>query len=125
MTTITASDIQLDRQGYVAILTLCRPPHNFLAPDLLARIAQVLETLDQDNSCRAVVLASGVKSFCAGADFASRAPGEKPDPAAFYRQALRLFQTRKPIVAAVQGAAIGAGVGLRSEEHTSELQSLM
>src|SRR3546814_7583781 len=93
MTTITASDIQLDRQGYVAILTLCRPPHNFLAPDLLARIAQVLETLDQDNSCRAVVLASGVKSFCAGADFASRAPGEKPDP--------------------------------RSEEHTSELQSLM
>jgi len=113
MTTNESSpDIQTYRRGHVAIVAMRRAPHNFLEPGLLAALAHEFEALDDDNSCRAVVLASDVKSFCAGADFASRDPSTKPDPAAFYRQALRLFRTRKPIVAAVQGAAVGAGVGL-------------
>jgi enoyl-CoA hydratase/carnithine racemase len=59
------------------------------------------------------------RSFCAGADFRS---GDAPDPTeqgdfeertgAFYKQAVRIFDAPVPLVAAVQGAAIGAGFGL-------------
>jgi enoyl-CoA hydratase/carnithine racemase len=61
------------------------------------------------------VLASGGKSFCAGADFYSPASADalgQEGVEALYEQAVRLFAMRKPIVAAVQGAAIGAGLGL-------------
>ena len=59
------------------------------------------------------MLGSQGKSFCAGADFSGvLGSGAMLDSAALYGQAMRLFSTRKPIVAAIQGAAIGAGAGL-------------
>jgi enoyl-CoA hydratase/carnithine racemase len=67
------------------------------------------------------VLASQGKVFCAGANFGgdpqmkqeSGKPGEAmPGIKALYTEALRLFRTKKPIVAAVQGAAVGGGLGL-------------
>lgn len=75
-------------------------------------LADALELLDRDDRCRAIVLASEGKSFCAGADLGGHDSGADPDPSPFYQQAMRLFRTTKPIVAAVHGAAIGAGVGL-------------
>jgi len=38
--------------------------------------------------------------------------GQAVDPTAFYAEAMRLFRNRKPLVAAVEGAAVGAGLGL-------------
>ena len=67
--------------------------------------------------CRALMLCSEGKSFCAGANFANRdassgettaRAGENP----LYVEGVRLFRCRKPVVAAVQGAAIGGGFGL-------------
>jgi enoyl-CoA hydratase/carnithine racemase len=61
-----------------------------------------------------VVLCAQGKSFCAGADFANRpATGAGNESGKhLYKEATRIFRTRKPIVAAVQGAAIGGGLGL-------------
>ena len=106
-------DLDVRKDNHVWTLTLRRPPHNFVNIELLGRLADVLERLDGEPECRAVVLASEGKSFCAGADFSGSLVGGKVlDSARLYEQGLRLFRTRKPMVAAVHGAAIGAGVGL-------------
>lgn len=103
--------------GHVGLLRLRRPPHNLLTEPLLRTLADELEGLK--GRCRAAVIASEGRSFCAGADFRSAVA---PDPAAgnsfvsvtaaFYAQALRVFDAPVPTVAAVGGGAIGAGFGL-------------
>jgi len=108
------SSLLIARVDHVTRITLNRPPHNFLDAALVTELADTLEALDRDNDCRAIVLAASGKSFCAGANLGNGDDGTptKRDPEALYRPAMRLFRTRKPIVAAVQGAAVGAGVGL-------------
>ncbi|CAN7773802.1 enoyl-CoA hydratase/isomerase family protein [Cupriavidus necator] len=110
----SATDLQLSRDGHVARITLARPPQNFVDTPTIEQLVAMLLALDEDDTCRAVLLESGVDVFCAGADF-SAAPsggGAPGDPAVFYGHAMKLFRTRKPIVAAVAGAAVGAGLGL-------------
>ena len=111
-------DIGVEIDGHVAVIEMRRPPNNFLDVELLGNLATILEELDRDAQCRAVVLAAAGKHFCAGGNLKQRleveARGEKFVPAKRhpYKEARRLVSTRKPIVAAVQGAAIGAGLGL-------------
>jgi enoyl-CoA hydratase/carnithine racemase len=75
----------------------------------VAAVAAAYEELAASNWCRAVVLASEGKHFCAGLDFAGNRGQEI---GALYDAALRLFAAPLPVVAAVQGAAIGGGCGL-------------
>ncbi|HEY6027368.1 MAG TPA: enoyl-CoA hydratase/isomerase family protein [Pseudolabrys sp.] len=116
-------DIGVDKSGHVALIEIRRPPHNFFDIALIQEIAGALEALDADIGCRAVVLAAQGKSFCAGANFGDGAtlnkegqrPGELNREAAvqhLYLEGNRLFRTRKPIIAAVHGAAVGGGLGL-------------
>ena len=100
------------QRPYVTVLELDRPPHNHLNVSVLTALADTLERLDGDDDCRAIVLAAAGKVFSAGADFSQAGDGAARDTASFYTQAMRLFGNRKPIVAAVQGAAVGAGLGL-------------
>jgi enoyl-CoA hydratase/carnithine racemase len=108
---------QLDVQilGNIGLLLFQHPPHNHATVGLLRLLGDALERLDSEPQVRAIVLASEGKAFCAGADLISAdgfgAVGIDP-LREFYDQALRIFASRKPIVAAVQGAAIGAGLGL-------------
>jgi enoyl-CoA hydratase/carnithine racemase len=107
--------ITVTRLGHVTQVVFQNPPHNHVTVEILRGLADVLERLDGDPDCRAVVLASEGKAFCAGADLVSEQGigGNGADPVReFYDQALRLFAFGKPIVAAIQGAAIGAGLGL-------------
>ena len=109
--------VQLDVQQFenVALVTFQNPPVNFANIALLRTIADALEQLDVEPEVRAIVLASEGKAFCAGADLVSDNGfgAEGNDPLReFYDQAIRIFAARKPIVAAVQGPAIGAGLGL-------------
>lgn len=111
MSVQTFGDVTLTRRDAVAKVVFSRPPNNFFDLALIRDIATALETIDQAPELRAVVLASEGKSFCAGASF-SGGEGGSSDPGVLYKEALRIFATRKPIVAAVQGAAIGGGMGL-------------
>ncbi len=108
-------DVHIARDGFVATVTIDKPPINAVSVDLMRDLADALERLDKDGLTRAVVLATAGKVFCSGADLSNRT-SEGPIPERsinpLYDQAVRLFSTELPIVAAVQGAAIGAGLGL-------------
>jgi len=98
---------------HVALVEIRRPPNNFFDRALIEGLANAFEALDTEDGCRAIVLASQGRHFCAGADFSSRTrPLETDSERHLYDEAVRLFSTRKPIVAAIQGAAIGGGLGL-------------
>jgi enoyl-CoA hydratase/carnithine racemase len=111
-------DIGVSIDGHVATVELRRPPNNFLDVDFIASLASALEALDGETNCRSIVLAAAGKHFCAGANLKKRiedAAAGKPvvaRPRHLYHEAQRLVQTKKPIVAAVHGSAIGAGLGL-------------
>ncbi len=94
---------------HVATIEICRPPNNFFSMDVIGGIADALEQLDDDDRCRAAVLCSQGKHFCAGADFGGDAGYTTGE---LYGAAVRIFRTETPVVAAVQGAAVGGGLGL-------------
>ncbi len=102
-------------EGHVAIVEIQRPPNNYFDTGLIRSLADAMENLDSDPACRAAVLCSQGKHFCAGASFTSDddAPrGDNSLASDLYDEAVRLFATRTPVVAAVQGAAIGGGLGV-------------
>ena len=133
LTTRTFGDVTatLGEQN-VAVAEINRPPDNFFDADLIGSLADAYEWLDRDGA-RAIVLGSVGKNFCAGADFTGRSGQSKTGQSSsgqsssvqsgqarmsdggagqLYQQAFRLFQVPVPVVAAVQGAAVGGGLGL-------------
>ncbi len=107
---MSGPDVTVEQAGaHVGVVRLNRPPNNYFDTGLIAAVAEAYEELDRSGWCRAIVLGSEGRHFCAGLDFAANA-GQ--DIAALYGVALRLFAAPLPVVAAVQGAAIGGGCGL-------------
>ena len=117
------TEIGVEKHGHVGLIEIRRPPLNFFDVTLINQIADALEEFDRDIEIRSSVLAAQGKAFCAGANFSDPARKEQEaraesDPAAnlpinhLYVQAVRIFRNKKPIVAAVHGAAIGGGLGL-------------
>jgi enoyl-CoA hydratase/carnithine racemase len=104
------------RDGHVAIVSFARPPSNFADLALMEGIGAAFAEPDADADVRSILLCSEGRVFCAGADLANVNPVEKGveegarNP--FYVAAARLFAVEKPVVAAIQGAAVGAGLGL-------------
>jgi 2-(1,2-epoxy-1,2-dihydrophenyl)acetyl-CoA isomerase len=108
-------DVSVEVEDFVAEVEIHRPPNNFFDVALIRSIADAYEALDGDPSCRAILLCAEGKHFCAGADFNRESDVEaipEGGAASLYREAVRLFRTGLPVVAAVQGAAIGGGLGL-------------
>lgn len=98
---------------FVALAEIRRPPNNFFDRALISDLADAFERLDGEDGCRAIVLASEGRHFCAGANFGSKESAVTDDSGRhLYDEAVRLFATRTPVVAAIQGAAIGGGLGL-------------
>jgi enoyl-CoA hydratase/carnithine racemase len=100
---------------HVAEVEIRRPPNNFFDVALIRSLADAYEELAAGSECRAIVLGAEGKHFCAGADFHNQSDAEAlPDEgaASLYHEAIRLFRADLPVVAAVQGAAIGGGLGL-------------
>ena len=123
------TDIGVEKHDHVGLIEIRRPPLNFFDISLINQIADALEEFDRDIEIRSSVLMAQGKAFCAGANFndparqaqeAREAQGKaKGDPAdslgsinSLYLHAVRIFRAKKPIVAAVHGAAIGGGLGL-------------
>ena len=107
-------DLDVTLENHVGIVEIKRPPNNHFDYQLITSIADAFDSLDQDSECRCVVLCSEGKHFCAGANFGKdRDMHDKTDPySELYIQAVRLFRNKKPVVASVQGGAIGGGLGL-------------
>jgi enoyl-CoA hydratase/carnithine racemase len=107
-------DISVNLNANIATITIQRPPNNFFDYLLIQQIADALEELDEKSDCRVIILASEGKNFCAGANFSQdKEMMNKSNPySKLYNEAVRLFRTKKPIIAAVQGAAVGGGLGL-------------
>jgi enoyl-CoA hydratase/carnithine racemase len=95
---------------HVATVEIHRPPHNWFDLEVMTDLADTILALDDDTTCRALVLCSEGRNFCAGADLGGS--DLLDSTARLYGEAARIFSNRKPIVAAVQGAAVGGGLGL-------------
>ena len=115
-------DVAVDvHDDHVAVAEIGRPPDNYFDVDLIASLADAYEWAEAQAGARAIMLCSAGKHFCAGADFTGRSGQARPLGAGtgtgngagdLYAQAARLFRARLPVVAAVQGAAVGGGLGL-------------
>jgi 2-(1,2-epoxy-1,2-dihydrophenyl)acetyl-CoA isomerase len=104
-------------EDFVATVELHRPPDNYFDRALIGALADAYQSLDADPGCRAIVLCTEGKHFCAGAKLTGRPGGDDGGDLAdgvgsLYREAIRLFEAATPVVAAVHGAAIGGGLGL-------------
>jgi enoyl-CoA hydratase/carnithine racemase len=112
----------IETVGHVAVIEMQSPPHNFLTPALVEAIAETLESYDTSSEVRAAVLCAQGRSFCAGANFgggdgplgegSAREPVGGSTTERLYAAAARLCEVSTPFVAAVQGPAIGGGLGL-------------
>lgn len=112
-----------DVADQIATITLNRPDNrNSMTPDILAGLGQAVADVRGDSKIRCVIVTGRGKSFCAGADFKSkRSPDDglqeaysAPHETAFatYAHFLSLLEIEVPTVAAMQGHAIGGGLGL-------------
>ena len=117
---MTSSSLLVEDSGSVRILTLNRPPcRNALDTATCRSLIAAIDGADADESVRAIVLAGAAGNFCAGADLK-----EFPDPLGAFEDAfrartdllagvqIRLTRCRKPVIAAVEGAAVGVGASL-------------
>ncbi len=120
--TYDAPELAVSIRDFVATIEIQRPPHNFFDFALIRQIADTYEQMDEDPAVRAILLCSAGKSFCAGANFGDgsqvQADGSVEGSVNrvgidhLYVEAVRVFAAKTPVVASVQGAAIGGGLGL-------------
>ena len=114
------SDVEIARDGAVARVTLSRPQlHNAFDEALIQGLADAFAALGEDAAVRVVMLTGAGRSFSAGADlnWMKRAAGYDEERNRADARALELMlrtidECPKPVVALVNGAAIGGGVGL-------------
>jgi enoyl-CoA hydratase/carnithine racemase len=99
----------------VAVLTLNRPEHlNAYTAEMGTLLSQAYRDCDEDDDVRAIVVTGAGRVFCAGADFSgSASPFDAPaDDTTFSASPIdpAAFELRKPVIAAVNGHAIGMGL---------------
>lgn len=102
-----SSELQVDVSAGVAVLTLNRPAQqNAMTPTMAVELGTALRRCDTEDAIRAVVITGTPPAFCAGADLSARVGDVRgtidPPP----------WQIRKPVIAAVNGHAVGIGLSL-------------
>jgi enoyl-CoA hydratase/carnithine racemase len=115
------NDIRYEVADRVASVTLHRPTKlNAFTRLMRDELLNAFERADEDDQVRAVIVTGAGRAFCAGADLSAGASTFSPatreaGPSEAWRDgggrvALRIFEMKKPVIAAVNGAAVGVGV---------------
>lgn len=107
--------LEIERDGAVQIVRLNRPERlNAYTEQMLADLLRMYDEVDADDGVRAVVVTGAGRAFCAGADleaagdtFAQDDPDHQDTGG---RLNLRAFEVSKPVIAAINGPAVGVGV---------------
>jgi len=121
--------IKLEKEGPIAILTLHRPDNmNAFTGKMMYEMIEAFDLTDADDEVRAVIVTGhGERAFCAGADLSEGAKtfdydaraesGEMGRTSQIDRQrdgggrvTLRIFNSLKPVIGAINGAAVGIGI---------------
>lgn len=102
---------------HIATIEIQRPPSNYFDLALIDSLASAYAYLEAEPGCRVIMLCSAGKHFCAGARLGEPTDDAQSDQApvdgdALYRRSVALFTGGKPVVAAIQGGAVGGGAGL-------------
>lgn len=109
--------VRVDLDGGVAVITLNRPDkRNALNGEMIAALGEAYRRCDLDNDVRVVVLTGAGSAFCSGADLSpGRSPFDAITDAGEFRSSPvrpRAWEVRKPVIAAINGAAIGIGFSI-------------
>jgi enoyl-CoA hydratase/carnithine racemase len=112
------ADITYEVADRIATITLNRPAaRNGYTVRMSDELGHAVDRADRDEDVRVVILAANGKEFCVGADLSgggfdfdveNGAPADWQEPAG--RASKRIFTMNKPVIAAIQGAAVGAGI---------------
>jgi enoyl-CoA hydratase/carnithine racemase len=110
-----STDVAVDVNSGVAVLTLNRPEHlNAYTAEMGALLSRAYRDCDDDDHVRVIVVTGAGRAFCAGADFSGSASpfGAPADDGTFSASPIdpAAFELRKPVIAAVNGHAIGIGL---------------
>jgi enoyl-CoA hydratase/carnithine racemase len=112
----TGEQVRLSTDGGLAVITLARPEKlNALSPAMRSRMGECLAQVARDDSVKVVLINAEGRDFCTGADLV-----DAPDRPLAWRERIRTAQAHhltivrmnKPVIAAVQGRAIGGGASL-------------
>ncbi|MGH9118403.1 MAG: enoyl-CoA hydratase [Acidimicrobiales bacterium] len=97
----------------VAVVTVNDPERrNAINPEMVDQMVATFDRLESDSDVGAVVITGAPPAFCAGADLSHLGASQRDGLKGIYEGFLRVARSTRPTVAAVNGAAVGAGMNL-------------
>jgi enoyl-CoA hydratase len=109
--------VSLEVQDHIAVVRLDRPPVNALDRETRRRMIDIFDEISEREDVRVAILTGEGKVFCSGADLKDRPAADKPGDFLLHNRLTRetgnaIRECAKPVIAAINGAALGAGMGL-------------